>query len=95
MDNDSCLQYCWCLSKCTKKCIKIYEANFKLYRVCHYRLYKVCPRCGCEFDYYCYCVCPCCGDNPDEPPEAGFVFFPELELETSPFTLFPELAFKP
>ena len=34
------------------------------------------------------------GDD-DDPPPGGFVFFPELVVETSPAALFPELYFNP
>lgn len=82
----------WHLAKSTKKCIKTYTSILKLYEFYFFRLYKVCSWCGCEFDYYYFHgVCPCC----DDPPQPGFVFFPELLLETSPLTLFPELAFYP
>ena len=90
----------WHLAKSTKKCIKTNTSIFKLYEVCYFRLYKVCSWCGCEFDYYFFRgVCPCCGDNPNinnnDPPQAGFVLFPELLLPTSELALFPELAFYP
>lgn len=91
----------WHLAKSTKKCIKTNTSIFKLYEVCYFRLYKVCSWCGCEFDYYFFHgVCPCCGDNrnidnSNDPPQPGFVFFPELLLETSTLALFPELAFYP
>ena len=85
----------WNLLKPTKKCIKTYTSFLKLYEVCSFRLYKVCPWCGCEFDYHYYQgECPCCGDD-DPPPQPGFVFFPELQVETSSLALFPELAFYP
>lgn len=83
------------LPKCTKECIKTYKSTFKLYKLCRYRLYKVCPWCGHEFDYYFYHICPCCGDNPDGATDGLFIFFPELEVETSPSRLFPELFFYP
>lgn len=35
-----------------KECVKKYKACYKLYRISALRLYKVCSRCGCEFDYY-------------------------------------------
>lgn len=80
----------------TKKCVKTYTTSFKLYKVCCFRLYKVCPCCGCEFDYHYFDgECPGCRDNDDPPPQPGFVFFPELLLATSPLALFPELAFYP
>ncbi|SDF60479.1 hypothetical protein [Sporolituus thermophilus] len=91
----------WPLPKSTKKCVKTYTSTLKLYEVSFFRLYKVCLWCGCEFDYYNFHgVCPFCGDNPngdniDDPPQPGFVFFPELLLATSPLALFPELAFYP
>lgn len=91
----------WHLAKPTKKCIKTYSSTLKLYEVHFARLYKVCSWCGSEFDYYfLHGVCLYCGDKPnidnsDDPPQPGFVFFPELLLETSPLALFPELAFYP
>ena len=91
----------WQLAKPNKKYIKTYTSNLKLYEVYYFKLYKVCPWCGCEFDYYFFHgICPCCADNPssnnsDDPPQPGFVFFPELLLATSPLALFPELAFYP
>lgn len=91
----------WYFAKSTKKYIKTYTLTLKLYKVYFTRLYKVCWRCSCEFDYYfCHGVCPYCGDKPninnsDDPPQPGFVFFPELLTEVSPFVLFPELAFYP
>lgn len=82
----------------TKKCIKIYCSKIKLYEFCFFRLYKVCSCCGCEFDdYFFHGVCPYCDEklNIDDPPQAGFVFFPELLLPTAELALFPELAFYP
>lgn len=98
MMNYSCRQYdCWPPSG--KECLCTYTSIFKLYKVSYYRLYKVCPQCGCEFDCQFYEDCPVCsgnpGNNPDNiPPQPGFVFFPELLLATSPLELFPELAFE-
>ncbi|GMB00878.1 hypothetical protein PIPA1_36770 [Pelosinus sp. IPA-1] len=91
----------WYFSKSTKNCINTYTLTLKLYEVYFTRLYKVCLWCDCEFNYYFFHgVCPYCGDKPnfnnsDDPPQPGFVFFPELLLATSPLALFPELAFYP
>ena len=100
------MEYFWGVSpgylpKPTYECIKTITLTFKLCYVSTYRLYTVCQRCGCEFDYYYFQgICPYCGNNLilnyiDDPPQPGFVFFPELLLETSPLALFPELAFYP
>ena len=95
MDNYSCMQLCW-LPQCTRKCVKTYKLIFKVYKIYYYRLYRICSWCGYEYDYELYPSCPCCGNSlVDDPPQAGFVLFPELLLETSPLKLFPELAFKP
>lgn len=45
-----------------KECVKVYKTYYKLYRYCTYRLFKVCGRCGREFDYYHHQgCCPRCG----------------------------------
>lgn len=80
--------------KCTKKCVKTYRQIFKLYKVCHYQLYVVCPYCGCEFDHRRH-LCPCCGNSPNNSNPGSFIFFPELQVETSLSQLFPELFFYP
>ena len=47
--------------KTTKECVKTFKTCYKLYKICTYRLFKVCSRCGCEFDYYVQCgACPKC-----------------------------------
>jgi hypothetical protein len=45
----------------TKECVKTYKTYYKMYKICTFRLYKVCTRCGLEFDYYgCRGMCPRC-----------------------------------
>lgn len=86
----------WGLPRPTKEYVEAYKSEFRLYRICYYRLYRVCPWCGCEYDCALYSVCPSSANgNPGNPPEPGFVFFPELLVETSSLSLFPELAFEP
>jgi len=47
--------------KTSRECVKTYKACYKLYRFCTYRLFKICSRCGLEFDYYARRgVCPRC-----------------------------------
>lgn len=47
--------------KTTRECVKTYKTYYKMYRICTYRLYKVCSRCGAEFDYYHHRgLCPGC-----------------------------------
>ncbi|MGI6092015.1 MAG: hypothetical protein ACOYD5_03290 [Negativicutes bacterium] len=47
--------------KCEKKCVKTFKCTYKLYKICCYRLQKVCPRCGHEFDYHRHRgMCPRC-----------------------------------
>ena len=47
--------------KTSKECVKTYKTYYKMYKICTYRLYKVCCRCGTEFDYYGHHgVCPKC-----------------------------------
>lgn len=87
---------CWL--KPTIKCVKTYQSVFKLYKITYYCLYQVCPCCGCEFECCGYYKCPYCGNsvnNGDDPPQPGFVLFPELLLPTSQLAVFPELAFYP
>ena len=44
-----------------KEYVKTYKCYYKLYKVSHYELHKVCPRCGQEFNYhYCQGMCPYC-----------------------------------
>ncbi|MDU2063839.1 MAG: hypothetical protein E6713_03280 [Sporomusaceae bacterium] len=44
-----------------KKCVKTFDCTFKLYRMCYYRLYKVCHACGHEYDFYQHRgTCPRC-----------------------------------
>lgn len=48
--------------KMEKECVKTYKTYYKLYKVCQYRLYKLCPCCGHEFDYHRHRgMCPRCG----------------------------------
>jgi len=48
--------------KMEKECVKTYKTYYKLYRVCQYRLYKLCPCCGHEFDHHRHRgMCPKCG----------------------------------
>lgn len=45
----------------TKECVKTYKCCYKLYKICHYKLFKVCPRCGHEFDHHHHQgMCPKC-----------------------------------
>lgn len=47
--------------KTTRECVKTYKTCYKMYRICTYCLYKVCSRCGAEFDYYAHRgLCPRC-----------------------------------
>ncbi len=47
--------------KTTKECVKTYKTYYKMYKISTYRLYKVCPHCGLEFDFYgCRGICPRC-----------------------------------
>jgi hypothetical protein len=47
--------------KTTRECVKTYKTYYKMYRICTYRLYKVCSHCGAEFDYYHQRgLCPSC-----------------------------------
>lgn len=47
--------------KTTRECVKTYKTCYKMYRICTYRLFKVCSRCGEEFDYYIHRgLCPRC-----------------------------------
>ncbi len=49
------------LGKVEKECVKTFKCVYKLYKVCTYRLCKVCPCCGHEFDYHHHRgVCPHC-----------------------------------
>ena len=48
--------------KVEKECVKTYKSYYKIYKVCQYRLYKICPCCGHEFDYHKHRgTCPKCG----------------------------------
>lgn len=95
--------YCY-YPKYTRECIATYSSTFKLYEISYYRLYMVCPLCGCEFDCDLNEICPYCENNPgnpgnpgnpnSNPPQPGFVFLPELLLPADSFALFPELAFE-
>ena len=50
--------------KMEKECVKTYKTYYKMYKVCQYRLYKICPCCGHEFDYHRHRgMCPKCGVN--------------------------------
>ncbi|MEN6413782.1 MAG: hypothetical protein ABFC84_13635 [Veillonellales bacterium] len=45
-----------------KECVKTFKCCYKLYRITSYRLYKICSRCGCEFDHHMHQgMCPKCG----------------------------------
>jgi len=47
--------------KISKECVKTYKCHYKLYKISHYHLCKVCSLCGHEFDYYYYQgSCPRC-----------------------------------
>jgi hypothetical protein len=47
--------------KTTKECVRTYKTYYKMYKISTYRLYKVCSRCGAEFDYYGHRgLCPRC-----------------------------------
>lgn len=57
-DMDCCIPKYKC--KTEKKCVKTFSATYKLYKICQYRLYKCCTRCGHEYDYEEYKACPRC-----------------------------------
>lgn len=60
--SDMCADISQMKCKMEKECIKTYKSYYKMYRVCQYRLYKVCPCCGHEFDYHKHRgMCPKCG----------------------------------
>jgi len=62
--SEACCDMSQMKCKTEKECIKTYKSYYKLYRICHYRMYKVCPCCGHEFDYYRHRgTCPKCGVN--------------------------------
>jgi len=66
-----------------------------LLRLCkryRFRLFKQCPNCGTIYDYFVQVNCPYCNDASTLGP---FILFPELQLPTSPSSLFPELWFLP
>lgn len=93
--------------QCTRQCLRTYTSTFKLYRVCYFRLYKVCPWCGFEFDCYHYHdICPYCGhpnmdigNNPNgigNNPNGNIGNNPNTNVSNDPppqpgFVLFPEL----
>lgn len=50
-------------TKCppVKECVKTYKCYYKLYKISHFRLFKVCPCCGVEYDYHHHRgMCPRC-----------------------------------
>lgn len=48
--------------KMEKECVKTYKTYYKVYKVCQYRMYKICPCCGHEYDYHRHHgMCPKCG----------------------------------
>lgn len=60
--SDLCSDISQLKCKVEKECVKTYKSYYKLYKVCQYRIYKVCPCCGHEFDYHRQRgVCPKCG----------------------------------
>ncbi len=67
-ENDACYDFSLFESgipkikcKTTKECVKTYKTCYKMYKISVYRLYKICSRCGLEFDYYgCRGLCPRC-----------------------------------
>lgn len=62
-DYDMCCEMPKMPCKPERKCVKTFKCTttFKVYRTCHYRLYKCCPRCGHEFDYHHHRgMCPRC-----------------------------------
>lgn len=55
---------CCDIPKPEKCCIKTWKSCFKLYKICHYRVYIICPHCNCEYDYrYHRGCCPKCGSR--------------------------------
>lgn len=45
-----------------KECVQTFKCCYKLYRICYYRLYKLCPHCGHEYDHHQHQgMCPKCG----------------------------------
>ncbi|CUH95458.1 hypothetical protein P22_1529 [Propionispora sp. 2/2-37] len=49
------------MPKMEKECVKTFKCVYKLYRICQYKVFKVCPTCGHEFDSaYHHGVCPKC-----------------------------------
>ena len=65
-DMDDCQEMdmcCFPKIKCqpTKECVKTFKCVYRLYRICTYRLCKICPQCGHEFDYHHHRgACPKC-----------------------------------
>jgi len=67
-EDDGCYDFMDCADgmpkvkcKTSKECVKTYKTYYKMYKICTYRLYKVCCRCGTEFDYYGHRgMCPKC-----------------------------------
>lgn len=57
-DMDCCMPKMKC--KTEKKCIKTFTCSYKLYKLCMYKVVKVCPRCNHEYDHGRYPMCPKC-----------------------------------
>lgn len=57
-DMDCCMPKMKC--KTEKKCIKTFTCSYKLYKLCMYKVVKVCPRCNHEYDHGRHPMCPKC-----------------------------------
>ena len=57
-DVDCCMPKINC--KPEKKCIKTFACTYRLYRICFYKVVRVCPRCSHEYDNKRHPVCPKC-----------------------------------
>ena len=57
-DVDCCMPKINC--KPEKKCIKTFNCTYRLYKICFYKVVRVCPRCNHEYDNEWHPVCPKC-----------------------------------
>lgn len=57
-DIECCMPKIKC--KTEKKCIKTFTCSYKLYKLCMYKVVKVCPRCNHEYDHGRHPMCPKC-----------------------------------